>query len=497
VSLPTPLNLPLPVQKVMAALPQGVPAYLVGGAVRDLLLSRPVHDLDFLLAGDVMHISRRLADALGGAFFPLDKERDYARVILTASDRTRCVMDFAPVKGGSLESDLRSRDFTLNAVAIDLRNPQVLIDPLGGAADLFARRLRLCSPTSLSDDPVRVLRAVRLAVNFSLLVTPEMRLLLRSAAPLLASGSPERMRDELFKVFSNQQPASALRILDLVGALPYIFPDLPALKGVEQPPPHVSDVWNHTLDVLAKLEMVLGVLEREYDPDRAANLMLGLAVFRLGRYRQQVSAHLEMLFTPDRSLRSLLFLAALYHDVAKPAARQVDEDGRIRFFQHDQLGADLAHQRGRALRLSNEEIIRLETIVRGHMRPLLLAQAPDQPTPRAVYRYFRDLGPAGVDICLLSLADTLATYEATLPQETWSRQLDVVRCLWEAYWEKPQERIAPPPLLDGHELMGKFKLSPGPLIGQLLEALREAQAVGQVANQEEAFSFVQQLLDQG
>jgi len=243
--------------------------------------------------------------------------------------------------------------------------------------------------------------------------------------------------------------------------------------------------------------MVLGVLEREYDPDRAANLMLGLAVFRLGRYRQQVSAHLEMLFTPDRSLRSLLFLAALYHDVAKPAARQVDEDGRIRFFQHDQLGADLAHQRGRALRLSNEEIIRLETIVRGHMRPLLLAQAPDQPTPRAVYRYFRDLGPAGVDICLLSLADTLATYEATLPQETWSRQLDVVRCLWEAYWEKPQERIAPPPLLDGHELMGKFKLSPGPLIGQLLEALREAQAVGQVANQEEAFSFVQQLLDQG
>jgi poly(A) polymerase len=486
-----------PLQKVIAAIPESVPAYLVGGAVRDLLLSRPGHDHDFLLVGDVLKLSRKIADSLGGAFFPLDRDRGYARVILTLSEGERFVADFAPVKAGDLDTDLRSRDFTLNAMAVDIRNPQALIDPLGGAADLHARRLRACSPTSLTDDPVRVLRAVRLAVSFSLRILPETNVLIRQAATLLPQVSPERTRDEVMKILANPQPASAIRLLEILGALPLLFPDLIALQGVEQSPPHVSDVWNHTLDVLARLEMVLGILEMEYDPDQASSLLLGLAVMRLGRYRGQVAAHLETPFTPERSLRPLLFLAALYHDSAKPATRQVEANGRIRFFQHDEIGAELVRQRGLELRLSNEEILRLETIVRGHMRPLLLAQAADQPTPRAIYRYFRDLGSAGIDICLLSLADTLATYGTTLPVETWSRQLDVVRALWEAYWENPQERIQPPAILDGHDLMNIFRLSPGPKIGTLLESLREAQAIGQISNRDEAVAFVQQLLDQG
>lgn len=484
-------------QKVIAAIPQEVTAYLVGGAVRDLLLNRPTHDHDFLLAGDVLPLSRKIADSLGGAFFPLDKDRGYARVILNLPAGERFVVDFAPIKEGNLENDLRSRDFTLNAMAVDVRNTQALMDPLGGAADLHARRLRACSSTALRDDPVRVLRAVRLAVNFSLRILPETSSLVRQAAPLLLLVSPERVRDEVMKMLANSQPASAVRLLDILDALPYVFPDLPALKGVDQSPPHIHDVWEHTLDVLNRLEMLFGILERDYDPDQAASLLLGLAVVRLGRYREQIAAHLETLFTPDRSLRPLLFLAALYHDSAKPGTRQVEDNGRIRFFGHDELGARLARQRGAALRLSSDEILRLETIVCGHMRPLLLAQAADQPTRRAIYRFFRDLGPAGVDICLLSLADTLATYGTTLPVETWSRLLNVVRTLFEAYWENPQERIQPPVILDGHDLMTTFRLAPGPKIGTLLEALREAQATGQVSNRAEAVAYVQQLLDQG
>lgn len=491
------MHLPFPVEKVMEALPEGVSAYLVGGAVRDYLLNRNAHDFDFLLAGDVMSTSRRLADALGGVFFALDKERDYARLILTVENRQRYVLDFAPVKDGSLEADLRSRDFTVNAIAVNLGGTRSFIDPLNGAADLLAKRLQPCSPTSLMDDPVRVLRAVRLAVNFQLQISHEVSASLRSAASSLRVVSPERIRDELFRILGNPHPAAAIRLLDTLGILSYVLPDLASLTGVEQPPPHVADVWEHTLDALAKLEMVLSVIERDYDPDRASNLMLGLAVLQVGRFRQQVSAHLETPFTPDRSLRPLLFLGALFHDVAKPATRQLDNQGRIRFYQHEQLGAELARQCGRALRLSGEEIVRLETMVRGHMRPLLLAQAADQPSARAIYRYFRDLGAAGIDICLLSLADTLATYGPALPQKTWVRQLDVVRCLWEAYWEKPLESVSPVSLLDGHDLMQKFGLSPGPKIGQLIAALREAQAVGEVSSIEEAYSFVQKLLDQG
>jgi len=147
--------------------------------------------------------------------------------------------------------------------------------------------------------------------------------------------------------------------------------------------------------------------------------------------------------------------------------------------------------------LSNLEIERLGCIVRHHMRPLWLAQAPGLPSRRAVYRFFRDTGAAGVDICLLSLADTLATYRTALPQETWLRQVEVVRSLLEAWWEKREKEIAPPALVNGNDLQSLFQLAPGPLIGQLLEAVREAQAAGELKNQEEALDFVRARLDHG
>ena len=188
-------------------------------------------------------------------------------------------------------------------------------------------------------------------------------------------------------------------------------------------------------------------------------------------------------------MRCLLLLAALYHDVSKPATRQVDQDGRIRFLEHEQLGAQLAHRRGSLLHLSNAETERLTTIVRQHMRPLLLAQTGEAPTRRAIYRFFRATGPAGVDICLLSLADSLATYGVGLPQEIWSRHLDVIRSLLEAWWEQPEEKVTPPALLDGHDLIRAFNLSPGPEIGRLLELIREAQASGEITERAEALDY--------
>jgi putative nucleotidyltransferase with HDIG domain len=251
----------------------------------------------------------------------------------------------------------------------------------------------------------------------------------------------------------------------------------------------VNDVWEHTLDVLQKLEAVLRALSPNYDPDTASSLLLGLAVLRLGRYRQQIGDHLGTLLTPDRPLRPLLFMAALYHDIAKPATRTVEEDGRVRFYGHDQAGADMVESRAQVLRLSNGEIGRLKKIVRNHMRPLLLAQSSRLPTRRAIYRFFRESGPAGVDIVLLSLADVLATQGAALPMDAWAGHLEVVRALLEAWWEKPEESIQPPPLLNGDELMQSLSLKPGPQVGQILEAIREAQATGQVSTRQEALEL--------
>jgi hypothetical protein len=180
--------------------------------------------------------------------------------------------------------------------------------------------------------------------------------------------------------------------------------------------------------------------------------------------------------------------------VGKPATQHIDEGGRIRFFEHEQLGAQLAQQRGAWLHLSNIEIERLATIIRQHMRPLWLAQNGEPPTRRAIYRYFRDTGAVGVDICLLSLADTLATYGTELPQDTWAHQLEITRTLFEAWWEQAEEKVSPPALLNGRDLMEIFRLSPGPEIGRLLEEVREAQASGAIQERDEALAYVQACL---
>ncbi len=455
-----------------------------------MMLARPTHDLDFVMPSNAIPTSRRVANTLGGAFFPLDADRDTGRVLLSAPEQGQLILDFSSFRGPDLQSDLLGRDFTINAMALDLRNLQTLIDPLHGASDLRAGVLRACSETALQDDPVRILRCIRLAVEFELKIIPELRRQMHQAQPGLANVTAERLRDEIFKMLLGRSPLTALRTCDILGILDDILPELPPLKNVSQSKPHVEDVWEHTLNTAQKLDTLISILQPRHDPQEAANWTMGLVSLRLGRYRQQIEQHLNTPLNPDRPLRALLLVAALYHDTGKPDTFQRVEDGRIRFLEHEALGAELVRQRGKAWRLSNPEIERLATIVRHHMRPLLLAQAPETPSPRAIYRFFRDTGPAGVDICLLSLADTLATYGVTLPQAVWNRQLDVARILLEAWWERPQESVSPPALVNGNDLMEIFRLAPGPQIGQLLEQIREAQAAGELQNRDAALQFV-------
>jgi len=477
-------------------LPAGIAVYLVGGAVRNALLGLAVHDLDFVVEQDALLVARRLADALQGAYYTLDLERDTGRVILSDSHGRRLALDFAGMRGPDLESDLRARDFTINAIAINPHQPERMIDPLGGAADLHARVLRACSPQAFESDPVRILRAVRFASTYELKILPDTLRWLRAAIPRLGRVSAERLRDELFRMLESRHPAACLRVLHRLGVLQQFLPELSRLSGVRQPLPHVYDVWEHTLAVVQQLQVLFSVLDVRYQPDVSANLMTGLLALRLGRYRQQLDEHLRAALNRDRSMKALISLAALYHDAGKPDAQRVDPSGEIHFFHHEQVSAELVRWRAAELRLSNDEIERVATIVRHHMRPLWLADGDELPSRRAIYRFFRQTGAAGVDICLLSLADVLATHGATLTQERWQRHLDVARLLLEAWWEHPTETVSPPPLLSGRELMAHFDLQPGPQIGSILEAVREAQAAGQVNTLEQALELARSLLKQ-
>ncbi len=466
--------------------------YLVGGAVRDMLLNRISPDLDFATPSNGISLARRVANALKTDFVALDDERGTGRVLTTQEDGAHMILDFATYRGVDLDADLRGRDFTINALAFDLRS-QTILDPLEGGQDIRARRIRACSPTSFTDDPVRILRAIRQAAAFGFRIEKDTRELMKQAVDQIGRVSPERQRDELFKILDGPKPDACMRALEMLGVFPHLLPELSAMKGAEQSEPHVHDVWTHTLAVLQYLESTLSALAMDYSADDTNDLFTGLLTLRIGRYREQLAGHFSKALNPERSLRALLFFTALYHDVQKPETKTIDETGRIRFFDHDVQGVQVAALRLEALHLSNDEADRVKTIIANHMRFHFFTSRMEaekkEPSRKAMYRFFRDTGEASVDLILLGLADLRGTRAHALTQASWAAALDVARILLENYFEKPQETIAPPRLLNGHELMRDLNLESGPAIGQLLEAIREEQATGRIETREQAFAF--------
>jgi putative nucleotidyltransferase with HDIG domain len=489
-----PLKFPEILSHARNACPAGVNVWLVGGAIRDALLNRRTLDLDFAVEGDARAAARVVADALGGAYFPLDNVRDVGRIIVSRGDE-RFTLDFARLRGPDIVADLGARDFTLNAMAASLADPETLIDPLGGWRDLQDKTIRACSPTALEDDPLRGVRAVRLAAQLDFRLDRDTRAAIRAHAHALAQVSPERQRDEFVRCLGGPRAAASLRALDRLGLLAVLAPELIPLKGLEQSPPHALDAWEHTLATVARMEDVLTVLAPVHDVDAASDLALGLISVRLGRHRQALHLHLRLALSSDRPVRWLLMLAALLHDVGKPRTRTVEADGRVRFLGHEAVGAEMAVECLTRLRFSVEETRRAQTIVAHHMRARQLSRRAASVTRRAIYRFFRDTGEAGVDIVLLSLADFLGKLGGQPPQQDeWDQHLQVCAQLLNAYFEQPQATVSPPALLTGHDLMAEFGLAAGPQIGQLLEALREAQAAGEVGDRAAAVEFVRQHL---
>jgi tRNA nucleotidyltransferase/poly(A) polymerase len=487
----TPLIFP-PIVGRVASILAGSQAFLAGGAVRDALLGRESHDFDFAVTGNAIGLARRVADGLGADFYVLDQAFDAARVIVHAPVGSRDILDFAGFRGPDIETDLAGRDFTINAIAFDPASGS-LLDPLNGGADLRAKTIRVCSATAIQDDPVRILRGVRQAAAFGFKIDADTRAAMKSAVTLLPTVSPERQRDELFRILDGPRPNITLKALEVLGALWLLLPELSGMKGITQSAPHVYDVWEHTLSVLGHLEDVLAALSIRPPSSGEGDLFTSLVSLQLGRYRPELLEHFLQGSISDRSFRSLLFFAALYHDVCKPVTRFIDEQQRVRFFGHEVEATAVVVERGRKFNLSNDEIVRLETIVGNHMRfnshVARMASDRQTPTRKAIYRFFRDTGVAGVDLVFLGLADLWGTRGHTLGQDTWAEAVEVASLFLKNYWETPAESVDPPRLLDGNDVRREYALKPGPLVGQLLDAMREAQAIGAVSTREAALDF--------
>ena len=479
-----PLLLPPLLEKLQSVFNKlDMPVYLVGGSVRDAILGRVCHDLDFVVPENAIQTTFRVADALDVPAYVLDRERDTGRVVL--ADMT---LDFACFRGADLTADLHARDFTINAMALPApaQTRHSLIDPTNGLADIVAQHIRLTHDAALHDDPVRALRAVRQAISLDFSLAETTAVAIHQAAPLLHTISPERIRDELLKLLGTAVPHQAIHLLQQHSLLPYLLPQIAALADIAQSPPHHESVLVHTLSVLRWMVQV----EKAVEP-AAAVVPLDYLQEKLASHAAALSKHLAR--PVDGGLRGLdlLRLSAVFHDVGK-SQTQTEANGRIRFLGHDKVGASMAARRLRQLALSNEAINHVKQTITGHMRPLWLVENQgNRPTRRAVYRYFRDIKTAGLDVALLSLADHLATYDGAGDEAQWHNLVDLIVALCDYYFQQYTDVVAPPPLLSGHQLMSALQLEPGPEIGRLLRLLEEAQAAGDIATPEEALLFAQ------
>ena len=441
----------------------GERAWLVGGALRDRLLGRPVDDLDVALDGDVAGAAKRLGRSGGATAFPLSDEFGAWRVV--ARDHSWHA-DLSPLRGGSLDADLGLRDFTINAMAEPLAGGD-LVDPFGGEGDLAARRLRIVGDRALADDPLRVMRLARLACELTLDVDDEALAAARAHAPSLASVSPERVFAELKRVVVADRALDGIALLDAVGALDVVLPELTALRGIEQTVYHHRDAFGHTLEVL----------ERAIEVERAP-----AAVIADARIVTFLAEPLGDELTRAGGLR----FAALLHDVGKARTQTPVAKGGYGFPGHDSLGAEMVREILTRLRASERLRAHVAALTRHHLRPGFLVHA--RPLDRrTAYGYLKATEPVSADTLLLSVADRLAT-RGRKHDEAIAQHLEVARELLAPALDW-HEHGPPRPLVRGDELARELGIEPGPELGRLLAEIAEAQYAGEISSKEDALRY--------
>ena len=487
---------------------QELDVFLVGGFVRNLVLSRPQdRDIDLAVGGDAAAIAADLATVLGGALVPLSLERSMMRIVVPANDDApdspfsdysggqagneagghagAWTIDLTGFSGG-IEEDLARRDFSVNAMAVALSSWEewasldALIDPLGGRADLARKCIRALGPGIFESDPGRLLRAMRLSSQLRFRLEPETVRLLASESHRLAQVSPDRVREEFFRILSLDGAKAQLEAMDRLGLFQQIIPELQAAKGVDQPRMHYWDVWGHTLHAVETAELV--TKGHRHSP-----------IYSCVPWTAESEEYFNQPATDGYSRGTVLKLAALFHDVAKPQTKTTDESGRTRFFGHSEQGAEIATNRLKELHVSSRGINMVAKMVEQHLRPTNMMDGDDWPTNRAIHRYFRDVDDVAIDTLYLCLADYLAAKGPELSHSDWLNHARMVAHILHVGTNEP---VSPTTtrLVTGHDLMTHFNLKPGPYIGSLLEDIEEARAAGEIETQGQALELAAQAL---
>ncbi len=493
--------------------------WLVGGWVRDALLGRASDDIDLAATGtpaEVLELARRFSNSCHErlpdfkvSYFPLDTENGVARIVFSGATE-HFYLDIAALSQNSLEADLLRRDFTINALALPLGNflasgiVEAVVDKVGGVSDLQARLIRPVREANIIDDPLRMLRGVRLRAQLrqdsgaEWEFAPDTLEMFKRHAALIKQSAGERIGVELNKTLLAGGVETSLRLLDSCGLLSRLIPELDEGKGNIQMPAHYYDVWNHNLVAVDRLEWLVFP---GYNGDSLDQMALADRPETIISFWPQMQGQL---LAHGRERLLWLVWGTLLHDVGKPRARSVDPEGQIHFYEHQKIGADMARQILSRFHFSKQAIEAVATMVQHHLRLGQLGEHYDPKsgggvTNRAIYKFLRDTDPVQIEMMPLSLADHAAVVGPWIAQarqlRSWDRHLHLTDKMAHKLLGSEDEKIVGKPrLIDGNGLMAALNLKPGPQLGKILREIEEAQAVGEISTLDEALTLARTFL---
>ncbi len=452
-----------PLARITRHLPRG--SFLVGGAVRDAVRGVPPKDFDFLIPQDPFAFGPDLARALDGFFVPLDEDRRIARVVLRGGDD----VDLLPIPPGGVIESLAERDFTMNALAQAIDSGEI-VDPFNGRADITARRICFVAEKNLDADPLRILRAFRFQAALGFSVDPALLAAIRSRNHLVWSPAPERIAEEWFLLLAATPAGPAIESMSDAGTLTALFPELLPTRGCEQNVFHHLDVFGHSLAALHAIDEIVATPGQHVPPESV----------------ELVRDYLARPLVGNRPRAAYLRFVCLLHDIEKPSTKMADADGEIHFYGHEKAGAARTAEICEKLRLANVEIELMRRLVVQHMIFGPGLYEIESNLDRFFYRLFRDFGgDDGLGMLIFSLADRAAGLGPALPADFNEKHKRFVADGILRYIRQ-KDRIVPPKLIAGEDVMRALNMSPGPEIGRILERVRELQAEGRIQTRDDA-----------
>lgn len=473
--------------KVIHKVVKNYEPYLAGGAVRDLLLKRPMKDLDITVKQNAIQLAQETALHLNAAFVPLDAKTDTARVVVSRN----IVVDFSSFRNGAVNiiEDLTARDFTINAMAIPFEMAMGLlcgisaqntheaennlIDPLNGLNDLRQGIIKAIGLNNLFSDPLRCIRAYRFAAQLEFVIEPQTKELIQKAMYGLGHVAGERLQQELALILS--VPNSHLTIQQMAddGILFQILPELKAGEGMEQPGFHHLDVLQHSIETLKCIETIIQNPATKFLPFEP----------------------LEAWLKANPSLIEALKWAALLHDVAKPICK-AEKNGRTTFYQHDNQGTAIIRGIATRLRWPRHTTHMASTLVSLHMRPFHLLTDMERrnahPTKRAMRRLLNYMKHDYSALFLLAMADSMAGCGPLKPvdlDERLSKLWGIIHHFYATELHPLQTRKR---LLTGRDIQELLQIPPCPTIGRALNELEIAELEGQITTREEAINWLKE-----